>query len=273
VKEKNNLNTFISKSVNMKFLLIILGCFFINLFTFSQELKTVNTQILNLRNGAGTEFEIIHQLHYGDTVKAFSTIDTWTEIESKTGIKGYVSSQFLSKCENSVAKNTSTSKKNDSWFIYLFFGIVGLILLNTARKTLLTSNVSKKGPFNSRKLIKDNSQSLPVHICRYCGKKENDIWKLTHQTCIDSPTKKHHPLEGGPQAQYICEYCGKKENDLWKLTHQTCLDSPTKKHQPFIGGIQNIYVCQYCGKKDNDLWKLTHQTCINSPTNKHKPHF
>lgn len=126
----------------MKFLLIILGCFFINLFTFSQELKTVNTQILNLRNGAGTEFEIIHQLNYGDTVKAFSTIDTWTEIESKTGIKGYVSSQFLSKCENSVAKNTSTSKINDSWFIYLFFGIVGLILLNTARKTLFSTSRS-----------------------------------------------------------------------------------------------------------------------------------
>ena len=110
-------------------------------FCFSQNLKTVNTEILNVRDGAGVEYKVIHQLHKGDTVKSLSKVELWTQIETKNGSKGYVSSEFLSNCISSNSNNISKSKTTNSWFEIIFFSVAGLILFNTARTTLF----SKKG--------------------------------------------------------------------------------------------------------------------------------
>ena len=38
--------------------------------------------------------------------------------------------------------------------------------------------------------------------------------------------------EGGEQDKYYCKYCGKWERDLWKLTNGLCNKSGNKRHFP-----------------------------------------
>lgn len=244
------------------------GLFLITTFSFAQETKYVDTELLNVRSGAGTKYDVIHKISQGEKVTAYSTKGTWTEIELNNGTRGYVSTKFLSNSQN---QKSSTDKKGNSWIGYLL--VIGFVLyaLNKVRKFFTGGSSSYSSSSNSQP--REIEEVKPIYICKYCGTKDKDLWSLTVQNCHDSPTKKHQALEGGIQSEYICEYCGTKDKNLWSLTRQNCHDSPTKKHRPFLGGIQSEYICKYCGTKDKNLWSLTRQNCHKSPTKKHQPHF
>lgn len=92
--------------------------------TFSQTEYTVNTELLNVRSGAGTEYEVVGQVKLNQKVLEISKSGNWSEIKTDD-FKGFVSSKYISKF------NDNTNKKEDSsiisWLIGL--GIIGYILI------------------------------------------------------------------------------------------------------------------------------------------------
>lgn len=222
-------NTMLNEKLIMTLVLL-----FMAILTFGQETKYVNTEQLNVRSGAGSKYEVVDKVVRGKKVTVFSNQGKWSEIELENGTKGFVSTEFLS--DNTTLSYASTSKKKP-WLGYLF--VIGLVLygLNKVFKFFGGSSNSSSSsqrdltPSSSNNAISDKKPKQ-IYICKYCGTKNEDLWRLTMQTCHDSPTKKHQPLEGGIQDKYICKYCGTNDEDLRRLTRFTCHKSPTKKHQP-----------------------------------------
>lgn len=99
------------------------GLFLITTFGFAQETKYVDTELLNVRSGAGTKYDVIDKISQGEKVTAYSTQGTWTEIELNNGTRGYVSTKFLSNTQN---QSSTSDKKGNSWVGYIL--VIGFIL-------------------------------------------------------------------------------------------------------------------------------------------------
>ena len=94
----------------------------------SQEIKYVNTSQLNVRAGAGKNFNITTKVSENEKVTVISEQGKWTEIETENGQKGFVSAKFLSNNQNS--NSTNTNEKN-SWITYVI--VLGLILYGLSK--------------------------------------------------------------------------------------------------------------------------------------------
>ena len=96
---------------------------FLTIQVFGQDYKYVNTETLNIREGAGKEFNVVGQVNKGDKVKALSESGSWTQIETETGLTGFVATKYL----GSTADEPKTSdKKDSSWVsILVVLGIIG----------------------------------------------------------------------------------------------------------------------------------------------------
>ena len=88
----------------------------------SQEIKYINANQLNVRSGAGKNFEIVTKASKNERVTVLSDNGSWTEVETESGEKGFVSSKFLS---NSINENND-AKIGDYPIASI---IVGLILV------------------------------------------------------------------------------------------------------------------------------------------------
>ena len=97
--------------------------FFLTIQVFGQDYKYVNTETLNIREGAGKEFNVVGQVNKGDKVNALSESGSWTQIETETGLTGFVATKYL----GSTADEPKTSdKKDSSWVsILVVLGIIG----------------------------------------------------------------------------------------------------------------------------------------------------
>lgn len=208
------------------------GLFLITTFSFAQETKYVDTELLNVRSGAGTKYDVIEKISQGEKVTAYSTQGTWTEIELNNGTRGYVSTKFLSNSQN---QKSSPDKKDNSWIGYLL--VIGFVLyaLNKVRKFFTGGNSSYSSSPNSQpreRVEKPQPKPKQKYICKHCGYENENLGTLTFFTCTRSPTKKHQPLECGVQDMYSCKHCGYQNKNLGTLTFFTCSRSPTGKHQP-----------------------------------------
>ncbi len=136
------------------------GLFLITTLSFAQETKYVDTELLNVRSGAGTKYDVIDKISQGEKVIAYSTQGTWTEIELNNGTRGYVSTKFLSNSQN---KSSSSDKKGNSWVGYII--VIGFILygLNKVLKFFGGGSSSSSSKPNSqernseRKRLSSNS--------------------------------------------------------------------------------------------------------------------
>lgn len=91
---------------------------------FGQDYKQVNTETLNVREGAGKEYNVVGQVHKGDRVTALSEGNSWTQIETETGLNGFVATKHLSSETYEQPKNKD--KKESSWFtILIVLGVIG----------------------------------------------------------------------------------------------------------------------------------------------------
>lgn len=80
----------------MRKLFTTFGLLLITILSFAQKTKYVDAELLNVRSGAGTKYDVIYKISQGEKVIAYSTQGKWTEIELDNGTRGYVSSKFLS---------------------------------------------------------------------------------------------------------------------------------------------------------------------------------
>ncbi len=90
---------------------------------FGQDYKHVNTETLNIREGAGKEYNVVGQVNKGDKVNALSESGSWTQIETETGLTGFVATKYLS---STADEPKSSDKKDNSWVsILVVLGIIG----------------------------------------------------------------------------------------------------------------------------------------------------
>jgi uncharacterized protein YgiM (DUF1202 family) len=93
---------------------------------FGQDYKYVNTETLNIRENAGKQYNVVGQVNKGDKVNALSESDSWTQIETESGVKGYVASKYLS---SSIEETKNSDKKDSSWVsVIVVLGIIGYVI-------------------------------------------------------------------------------------------------------------------------------------------------
>ena len=166
--------TKLSPSMRKKLLYLTL---FLNILVFSQKTQYVNTELLNVRSGAGKNFEVVEKIPHGEKLNIISTNGNWSEVQLENGTKGYVNSKFLSDKQNS--KN---SKKNDSsWPIFLILGIAFLSWLFGGSKSKTSSN-------NSNHSKPKPIRTKPNHwyLCKNCNEKVQTPKMPTPQNCSNS---------------------------------------------------------------------------------------
>lgn len=96
---------------------------FLTLQVFGQDYKYVNTETLNIREGAGKEYNVVGQVNKGDKVNALSESGSWTQIETETGLTGFVATKYLG---STADEHKSSDKKDSSWVsILVVLGIIG----------------------------------------------------------------------------------------------------------------------------------------------------
>lgn len=90
---------------------------------FGQDYKHINTETLNIREGAGKKYNVVGQVNKGDRVNALSESGSWTQIETETGLTGFVATKYLS---STADEPKSSDKKDSSWVsILVVLGIIG----------------------------------------------------------------------------------------------------------------------------------------------------
>lgn len=95
----------------------------LNFQGFGQDYKYVNTESLNIREGASKEYNVVGQVNKGDKVNALSESGSWTQIETETGLIGFVATKYIG---SSADEPKSSDKKDSSWVsILVVLGIVG----------------------------------------------------------------------------------------------------------------------------------------------------
>lgn len=108
----------------MKNIITLTTLIFLNFQVFGQDYKQVNTETLNVREGAGKEYNIVGQVNKGDNVTALSESGSWTQIETETGLTGFAATKYLSSEIEEQPKNND--KKESSWFgILIVLGVIG----------------------------------------------------------------------------------------------------------------------------------------------------
>lgn len=133
----------------------------------SQELNVVDTQTLNVRESAGTEYRVVDKIHKNDTVILLSEQGGWTHIETSEGLKGYVSSSFLVALDISADSSPKKEKEESIWF-YILIGIVivGAIFGGSSKKKRTSSSSKKR---KKKKVSSNSSKSGVVYRFRVIG--------------------------------------------------------------------------------------------------------
>ncbi|MGL6106919.1 SH3 domain-containing protein, partial [Romboutsia sp.] len=130
--------------------------------------KTVNTNGLNIRSGAGTSYRVIGTLNKGSKVEVTSESNGWTKIK-QDGRIGYVASKYLdsqsSSNSSNVTKEVTTNGLNVRSGPGTSYGVVGK--LNQGNKVQVISessgwskiNFNGKTAYASTGYLKNTSQT------------------------------------------------------------------------------------------------------------------
>lgn len=147
----------------MKKLKLLLALILFTNLTFGQEIKYVDTEVLNIRSGAGTKYDVVDKISKGEKITVLSTQGKWTEIETENGQKGFVSSKFLSTSETD---NKSKSTKDNS---ILNIIVIGFLLWLTYKGRNIISAIfgASKGSSGSTQKQKPVYKSSNSAVYRF----------------------------------------------------------------------------------------------------------
>ncbi len=83
-------------SVGVSTMALAMGC----IDSYAAEKGIVNTDVLNVRSGAGTNHSVIGKLHKGNTVEIIQTSGGWYKVKLSNGQTGWASGSYISKSSN-----------------------------------------------------------------------------------------------------------------------------------------------------------------------------
>lgn len=220
-----------------------------SIIAISQETKYINANELNIRNGAGKNFEIVTKATKNEKVTVISENGNWTEIETENGVKGFVSTNFLS---NSI-KDNSDKKIGDYPVISISVGIILVLLIFRVKKFL--NNIFK---FSSNKSTSNRSVAKKV-------------FKTPKQVKIKENLISSVEKEKTEVAKVQCKYCGSQYGSIKQMVINNCSKSPNRKHQLYEGSIKSKYQCKDCGSKYNTIAQMVINNCKKNSTGRHQP--
>lgn len=77
------------------------------------KIATVNTNVLNLRSGAGTNYSIVNKLYSGNTVKILSSNSNgWYKVELASGVTGWCDGRYLNNFRNGSLSSSNSNSSN-----------------------------------------------------------------------------------------------------------------------------------------------------------------
>lgn len=138
----------------------------------AQEIKYISAVELNIREGAGKNYNVIAKAHENEKVTIISEKGNWSEIRTETGTEGYVSSKFL--------KTNSGNFEFIEWDenkTYILIGVILIFLLykifgsfNYSRTTR-SQNYDKPQRVVSQKTIVEEKKTLTSTSAnwKYCS--------------------------------------------------------------------------------------------------------
>lgn len=168
-----------------------------SIHSFGQNNKYVNTELLNIREGAGKNYTVVGQVKQSEKVTIISEADNWTQIETESGIKGFVSSKFLSETNEEPKK-----KKGSIWTLVL---IIGGLILYWLFKSPSSSNTSRN---SSRPKSTPKPKPNRWYHCKNCNEKVQSSKMPTGLNCSNSTFHKWTDLGEVGNDAYNCKNCG-----------------------------------------------------------------
>lgn len=164
----------------MKLIIVTIGLLLNTALVLGQETKYIDTELLNLRSGPGTKFDVIDKLAAGDSVIEMGKEGQWSEVKSTDGKTGYVSSRFLTATypasqnkkdfapESDVGFEYGFYKAFDDTFIIIFFVVAGIdAFLHKRKRDGRYKTGYKKMIFSQGELLKYGIYA--VIICSLIG--------------------------------------------------------------------------------------------------------
>ena len=180
-----------------------------SVFTFelkSQEIYSVNTSTLNVRNGAGKEYKVIGKLKDREEVIVYETKGDWAKIYLYND-EAYINKRFLVlKRDSNIVSKKQEDKTDNIWFYFIIAFVIFISYYRYKRKC----DICKK--WNSMVKIKT------VKI----GEKQSNIKKT--ETHTDLKGKKHFNTYYVPATiNYFdihrqCKHCGYR--DIIEKSHK-----------------------------------------------------
>lgn len=164
----------------------------------SQDHYTVTRSIINIRDGAGVEYNKIGRLKQGDEVLVYEIRGDWAKIHF-LNTDGYVNTKYLQLQNQAVNTNTKSENVSDNAWIWIAI-IVGIIIwITITRYTKKCSNCKK---WNAMKV--DWQEKV--------DEKQSHIRKS--ETLTDIKGNKHTNYYSVPATVYYyhvhrkCKHCG-----------------------------------------------------------------
>lgn len=181
--------------------LLVLSLLLINIQTFSQETKYVNADILNVREKATSQSEVINKIKRGQKIKVFSSEGKWSKVILDNGETGYVSSDFLSDSNKTVK-----SKIKDSIILYILFGVIFISILYRKVKSF-GRNSPSKFPRSANKTLEHNLKWYHCGLCNTVIKKDKNPAN-SNFSCQNKTWHKWEEIGTVGNTNFQCQRCG-----------------------------------------------------------------
>ena len=194
--------------------------------TSENALREVNTSILNVRSGAGTNYSKIGSLTQATRVSVISESNGWSKI-NYNGKVGYVSSQYLSKV-SSNPKSVILDVPRISQYPDLPMGCEATSLAQLLRYRgipVTKTQMAKEMPLSPNK-----NPNLGFVGSQY--EKQEGIFQTIYPPALESLAKKYRPnsaditgasveelekelIKGNPSIVWVTAYCRNPEMGYW----------------------------------------------------------
>lgn len=199
---------------------------FISNSLFAQQYYQVTTDVLNVRNSADKNSEIISKLNLGDSIYVAEYSDDWSKVRLASGNEGYVSSKYISK-DYKYSEENKKDDKTSPWLFYTVFALIILIgVFKGSAKVNSNSRPNKSANNSSNKIITKPKQ-LFWYMCKNCGKTVRQSSTPNYVGC-QSNHKFHEwtKLAEVGETNYQCRNCGTDINAKSTPSYVGC---PTEK--------------------------------------------
>lgn len=219
----------------MKKLITITLLFLITFQMFGQNFKFVNAERLNIREHAGKKYNIIEQAIKGDKVTIISESGRWSQIETKNGVKGYVSTKYLSA--NNEPKQWGKYDWVNVLIELLFLGWLGYKIISFFSRLFSKNLFSSQRKYTTRDTGVNNRNPKEILLrwyhCKNCNETIRSPNKPNVYHCSNTKARLHFWTDLGVLGDhaYNCRECGTTVYTKATPTLYHCSNTTARLHR------------------------------------------